>query len=140
MRRTLFVLIAVASVGTLTAGCGSDEKLITEVTLPTYPPASAEPPVVIDQTVNGGTVVLPVGRRLHVRLPQSPDSTDQWAVVNFESGILITDGGPLADGNATIWQYRTVQPGNTALQYSYTPANKPPVLPAPAFHLDVRVT
>ncbi|MFB7875587.1 MULTISPECIES: hypothetical protein [unclassified Nocardia] len=139
MGRTLFVLVTVASLGALTAGCGGDDPEPTSVVLPEYQPADPAPPVLIDQTVNGGTVVMPVGRRLHVRLPQSPDSTDQWAVVNFEAGILVADGGPVADGNATIWRYRTVQPGDTALQYSYSPANKAPVRPAPAFFLDVQV-
>ncbi|MFE3541552.1 hypothetical protein ACFXK0_01100 [Nocardia sp. NPDC059177] len=139
MRRTLLVLITVAGIGALTAGCGGDEPTPTTVTLPSNPSPNEFAPVTIDQSVNGGTVIVTVGQRLHVRLPQTADSTERWAVVNFERGILIPDGGPRADGAATIWPYLAVQPGTTALQYSLTPANKAPIRPAPSFRVDVRV-
>ncbi|MFD3425441.1 hypothetical protein ACFWVM_15285 [Nocardia fluminea] len=140
MRRSFLVLVALAGLGGLTAGCGDDETEPYDVTLqPTAVPQSAADPLTIEQTANGSTVAATVGQRLLVRLPQNPASVGEWGMVNAEKGILIADGGPTSEGNATVWPFRAVQRGVTALQFTYGPSSEPSISPEPTFMVDVRV-
>ncbi|MEU4414039.1 hypothetical protein ACIBEH_11025 [Nocardia salmonicida] len=141
MRRSLLVLIALAGLGGSTAGCGGDKTEPYFVTLqPTAIPQSAVEPLMIEPAANGSTVVATVGQRLLVRLPQDPSSTGQWGMVNAEKGILIPDGGPTSEGNATVWPFRAIQRGVTSLQFTYGPANESSIGPEPTFMVDVRVS
>ncbi|MFD6395331.1 hypothetical protein [Nocardia sp. NPDC060249] len=139
MRRSFLVLVALAGLGAVTAGCG-DKTETYDVTLePTAVPQSAAEPLLIEQTANGSTVVATVGQRLLVRLPQNPASTGEWGMVNAEKGILMADGGPTSEGNATVWPFRAIERGVTSLQFTYGPASEPSIGPEPTFMVDVRV-
>ncbi len=136
MRRSLLVLVAVAGL----TGCGDDKAEPYDVTLqPTAVPQAAVAPLTVDQTANGSTVVATIGQRVLVRLPQDPASLDQWGMVNAEPGILIADGGPTSEGNSTVWHFRAVDSGDTALQFTYGPSSEPSIDPEPTFMVNVRV-
>ncbi|MFD9546381.1 hypothetical protein ACFWBG_03290 [Nocardia salmonicida] len=141
MRRSFLVLVALTGLGGLTAGCGGDKTEPYDVTLqPTVVPQSAVEPLTIELAANGSTVVATVGQRLQVRLPRDPASTGEWGMVNAEKGILIPDGGPTSEGNATVWPFRAIQRGVTGLQFTYGPSNEPSIGPEPTFMVDVRVS
>ncbi|MGY0500923.1 hypothetical protein ACWZHB_20750 [Nocardia sp. FBN12] len=140
MRRSLLVLVAVAGLSGLVAGCGDDETEPYDVTLqPTSVPQSTAAPLTVEQSANGSTVVGTVGQRVLVRLAQDPASTDQWSMVNAEEGVLIADGGPLSEGNSTVWQFRAAETGDTSLEFTYGPSSEPPIDPEPTFMVNVRV-
>lgn len=141
MRRSFLVLVALAGLGGLTAGCGDDKTETYDVTLqPTAVPQSAVAPLTIEQSANGSTVVATVGQRLLVRLPQDPASTGEWGMVNAEKGILIADGGPISEGNATVWPFRAIERGTTSLEFTYGPSSEPSIGPEPTFMVNVRVS
>ncbi|TCJ99378.1 protease inhibitor I42 family protein [Nocardia alba] len=140
MRRSVLVLVALAGLGGSIAGCGGDKTDTYDVVLqPTAIARSAVAPLIIELSANGSTVVPTVGQRLLVRLPRDPASTGEWGLVNAERGILITDGGPTSEGNATVWPFRAIQRGVTTLAFTYGPANEPSIGPEPTFMVDVRV-
>ncbi|APE36323.1 hypothetical protein BOX37_23005 [Nocardia mangyaensis] len=144
MRRSSLVLVAVAAVGALLAGCGADDDSAdTDVVITTTrgtTPQSAAGPMTIDQSANGSTVELIVGQRLVVRLPQDPAATEQWGMVNEAEGVLIADGGPESEGETTVWPFRAIEQGVATLEFVYAPASAPPVEPDPTFVVDVRVS
>ncbi|MFD4438487.1 protease inhibitor I42 family protein [Nocardia sp. NPDC058519] len=140
MRRSFLVLVVLAGLGGSTAGCGDDKTETYDVTLqPTSVPASAVAPLTIEQSAAGSTVEATVGQRVLVRLSQDPASTDQWAMVNDDEGILIADGGPTSEGNATVWPFRATERGTTSLEFVYGPSSEPAVGPEPTFLVNVRV-
>lgn len=140
MRRSLLVLVAVAGLGGLTAGCGDDEPEPYDVTLqPTSIPSAPIAALTIERSANGTTVQASVGQQLLVRLAKDPGSSDEWTIVNDDGGILIADGGPISEGNTTVWPFRATERGDTALQFAYGPANEPPTDPEPTFLVNVRV-
>lgn len=145
MRRFSFVLVAVATVGGLLAGCGDEDTAHTDVTLSSIPvpgttPESAAGPITVDQSANGSTVELILGQRLVVRLPQDPAATEQWGIVDDAQGVLVPDGGPESEGNTTVWPFRAVEQGVATLEFVYAPASVPPDEPGPTFIVDVRVS
>ncbi|WP_446221349.1 hypothetical protein ACTWPB_15345 [Nocardia sp. IBHARD005] len=140
MRRSLLVLVAVASLGGLTAGCGDDKAQPYNVTLqPTAVPQTPVAPLTIEQSANGTTVEATLGQRVLVRLWQDPASTGQWAKINDDEGILIADGGPTSAGNTSVWPFRAVGRGDTSLEFVYGPSSEPSIEPEPTFIVRIRV-
>ncbi|MFD3743077.1 hypothetical protein [Nocardia sp. NPDC058633] len=140
MRRSLLVLVALAGLGGLTAGCGDDKAEPYDVTLqPTAVPTATVAPLTIEQAANGTTVEATVGQRVLVRLTQNPASTGEWTMINDDEGILIADGGPTSEGNATVWAFRATDRGETSLEFVHGPSSEPPIDPEPTFMVNVRV-
>lgn len=145
MRRSLFVLVTAAAAGALVVGCADDDTAPTDVTLSSVPipdttPESAVGPITVDQSANGSTVELILGQRLVVRLPQDPEATEQWGIVDDAQGVLVADGGPESEGGTTVWPFRAIEQGVATLEFVYAPASEPPIEPDPTFVIDVRVT
>ncbi|GGK44221.1 protease inhibitor I42 family protein [Nocardia camponoti] len=142
MRAVGFVLV-VGVVAGLAIGCAKDESGDTDITPSSLPltttSAVVAGPISVDESANNTTVNMVIGQRLTVRLPQNPDSLSTWVQVNEDPGTLIPDGGPQADGNATVWAFRAIQNGVTQVEFVFTAANRPPTNPDPTFSLQVQV-
>lgn len=138
----LLVLAALVAISLMVAGCtsGGERPPSTNVT--------AAAPTVLDESMNGTTIAVPLNTTLTLELAENPSTGYSWNLTTT-SGLRVTSDEYIpASANATVvgaggihrWQILTVATGLQEITGAYRRPWETPTADATTYSVEISVT